>query len=75
MAVAMFVVLLVLWVLGDTPGIGATLAAAVGVSLMFALRITDRQDALDEAAARDTLLWIGLPITLASKVNEYGLVK
>jgi DASS family divalent anion:Na+ symporter len=72
---AIFLGLLVLWVLGDTLGIGATLAAAVGVSLMFLLRIIDWQDALDERAAWDTMIWIGLLIMLASKLNEYGMVK
>jgi divalent anion:Na+ symporter, DASS family len=72
---AIFCGLLVLWVLGDTLGVGATLAAAVGVSLMFLLRIIDWQDALNEKAAWDTLIWIGLLIMLASKLNEYGMVK
>jgi divalent anion:Na+ symporter, DASS family len=72
---AIFIGLLLLWVLGETLGIGATLAAAVGVSLMFLLRIIDWQDALNEKAAWDTLIWIGLLIMLASKLNEYGMVK
>jgi divalent anion:Na+ symporter, DASS family len=72
---AIFLGLLVLWVLGETLGVGATLAAAVGVSLMFLLRIIDWQDALDEKAAWDTMIWIGLLIMLASKLNEYGMVK
>jgi divalent anion:Na+ symporter, DASS family len=75
MMAAIFLGLLVLWVFGDTLGVGATLAAAVGVSLMFALRVIDWQDALNEKAAWDTLIWIGLLIMLASKLNEYGLVK
>jgi DASS family divalent anion:Na+ symporter len=42
---------------------------------MFVLRILDWQDALDEKAAWDTMIWIGLLIMLASKLNEYGMVR
>ncbi len=69
-----FLGLLVLWVFGDTLGIGATLAAALGVSLMFAIRVLTWQDALNEKSAWDTMIWIGLLIMPASKLNEYGTV-
>jgi DASS family divalent anion:Na+ symporter len=71
---AIFAGLLVLWVFGDEFKIGATLAAALGVSLMFITRVLTWQDALDEKAAWDTMIWIGLLIMLASKLNEYGMV-
>jgi divalent anion:Na+ symporter, DASS family len=71
---AIFIGLLVLWVFGDTLGIGATLAAALGVSLMFATRVLTWQDALNEKSAWDTMIWIGLLIMMASKLNEYGMV-
>jgi DASS family divalent anion:Na+ symporter len=69
-----FVGLLVLWVFGDQIKIGATLAAAIGLSLMFLTRVLTWQDALEEKAAWDTMIWIALLIMLASKLNEYGLV-
>jgi DASS family divalent anion:Na+ symporter len=71
---AIFAGLLVLWVFGDQLKIGATLAAAIGLSLMFLTRVLTWQDALDEKAAWDTMIWIALLIMLASKLNEYGLV-
>jgi divalent anion:Na+ symporter, DASS family len=71
---AIFLGLLVLWVFGDQFKISATLAAALGVSLMFMTRVLTWQDALNEKPAWDTMIWIGLLIMLASKVNEYGMV-
>ncbi len=69
-----FVGLLVLWILGEDLDIGASLAAAIGVSLMFVTRVLTWQDALDEKSAWDTMIWIGLLIMLAGKLNEYGMV-
>jgi DASS family divalent anion:Na+ symporter len=69
-----FVGLLVLWVFGDDLDVGATLAAALGLSLMFVTRILTWQDALAEKSAWDTMIWIGLLIMLAAKLNQYGMV-
>lgn len=69
-----FVGLLVLWIFGEDMKISATLAAALGVSLLFITGVLTWQDALDEKAAWDTMIWIGLLIMLASKLNEYGMV-
>ena len=71
---AIFIGLLVIWVFGGQLNISATLAAAIGVSVMFATRVLMWQDALEEKAAWDTMIWIGLLIMLASKLNEYGMV-
>ncbi|EJM65170.1 anion transporter [Pseudomonas sp. GM49] len=69
-----FVGLLVLWIFGEDLKIGATLAAALGVSLLFITGVLTWQDALNEKSAWDTMIWIGLLIMLASKLNEYGMV-
>jgi DASS family divalent anion:Na+ symporter len=70
-----FIGLLVLWIFGEEFDIGASLAAAIGVSLLFLTRVLTWQDALDEKSAWDTMIWIGLLIMLAGKLNEYGMVK
>jgi len=41
---------------------------------MFITRVLTWQDALDEKSAWDTMIWIGLLIVLASKLNEYGMI-
>jgi DASS family divalent anion:Na+ symporter len=69
-----FVGLLVLWIFGEDLAVGATLAAALGVSLLFITGVLTWQDALNEKSAWDTMIWIGLLIMLASKLNEYGMV-
>jgi DASS family divalent anion:Na+ symporter len=71
---AIFVGLLILWIFGEDLDIGASLAAAIGVSLLFITRVLTWQDALNEKSAWDTMIWIGLLIMLASKLNEYGMV-
>ena len=69
-----FLGLLVLWIFGENFEIGASLAAAMGVSLMFVTRVLTWQDALEEKSAWDTMIWIGLLIMLAGKLNQYGMV-
>ena len=71
---AIFLGLLVLWIFGADFGIGATLAAALGVCLLLATGVLTWQDALNEKSAWDTMIWIGLLIMLASKLNEFGMV-
>jgi hypothetical protein len=70
---AIFLGLLVLWVFGEQLKISATLAAAIGVCLMFVTRVLTWDDALNEKSAWDTVIWIGLLIMLAAKLNEYGM--
>ncbi|MGY4829082.1 DASS family sodium-coupled anion symporter [Sphaerotilaceae bacterium SBD11-9] len=69
-----FIGLLVLWVFGEQLDLGASLAAAIGVSLMFVLGVLTWQDALEEKSAWDTMIWIGILIMLAGKLNQYGMV-
>lgn len=71
---AIFAGLLVLWVFGEQLGIGASLAAAIGVSVMLLTRVLTWEDALNEKSAWDTMIWIGLLIMLAAKLNEYGMI-
>lgn len=69
-----FVGLILLWVFGGLIGIGASQAAALGLVVMLIFGILTWDDALKEKAAWDTMIWIGLLIMLAAKLNEYGMV-
>lgn len=71
---AIFIGLIVMWVFGEQIGIGATQAAAIGVSLMLLTGVLTWKDALAEKSAWDTMIWIAILIMLASKLNEYGLI-
>src|SRR5262249_44222808 len=52
--------------------INATEAAAIGVAAMLVTGVLTWKDALAERAAWDTMVWIGILIMLAAKLNEYG---
>jgi DASS family divalent anion:Na+ symporter len=65
----------VLWIFGEQLDIGASLAAAIGVSVLFVTGVLTWDDALNEKSAWDTMIWIALLIMLASKLNSYGMVK
>ena len=69
-----FVGLIAMWVFGDVIDIDATLAAAIGVAVMLVTGVLTWKDALAERAAWDTMVWIGILIMLAAKLNEYGLI-
>jgi divalent anion:Na+ symporter, DASS family len=69
-----FVGLIAMWVFGDVMDIDATQAAAIGVAVMLVTGVLTWKDALAERAAWDTMVWIGILIMLAAKLNEYGLI-
>ena len=73
--ILIFVGLLFLWILGNKLfGIGAGLAATLGVCVMLIFGIITWKDALEEKAAWDIMIWIGLLIMMAGKLNSLGLV-
>src|SRR4030095_9544227 len=59
---------------GDVIDIDATQAAAIGVAVMLVTGVLTWKDALAERAAWDTMVWIGILIMLAAKLNESGLI-
>ena len=69
-----FVLLVSMWIGGAHIGLNATHAAAIGVTAMLLVGIISWQDALEEKTAWDTMIWIGILIMLAGKLNEFGLV-
>src|SRR4030095_190915 len=69
-----FIGLIAMWVFGDVIDIDATQAAAIGVAVMLVTGVLTGKDALAERAAWDTMVWIGILIMLAAKLNEYGLI-
>ena len=71
----LFVGLLLLWIFGEDLDIEASLAAAIGVSLMFVLRVQPGRMPWRKKSAWDTMIWIALLIMLAGKLNQYGMVE
>jgi DASS family divalent anion:Na+ symporter len=67
-----FVLLLVLWVLGSTIGLNATVAAMVGLSLLLLSGVLDWQDVIKETTAWDTFIWYSVLIMMATALNTFG---
>lgn len=70
-----FVLLIVLWVLGDYIGISATLAAFIGLIILISTGILDWKDLMKDGGAWDTLIWFSTLITLGAALNEFGITK
>ena len=65
---------LALWMFGAVLGVSSVAAAFAGVALMLVTGIVTWQQCLAEGAAWDTLVWFGGLISLATYLNEFGLV-
>ncbi len=70
-----FVLLIGLWIFGDAAfGIGATLAAMIGLGVLLLTTVLSWDDVKREHAAWDTLVWFAVLVTMASFLNTYGVI-
>lgn len=70
-----FVLLIALWIFGDNAfGIGATLAAMIGLSVLLLTTVLTWDDVKKEQSAWDTLVWFAVLVTMASFLTEYGVI-
>lgn len=69
-----FVLLLALWVLGDTFNINATAAAFVGVSILLATQVMSWKDMAANSSAWQTLIFFGVLVGMASYLNTLGVI-
>lgn len=70
-----FVLLIGLWTLGDAfLGMSATLAAMIGLSVFLVSKVLTWEDVKNEGSAWDTLVWFAVLVTMASFLNQYGVV-
>jgi DASS family divalent anion:Na+ symporter len=72
---AIFAIVLVLWLSAEWHGVSATAVAWLGLTLMLVTRALDWQDILDERGAWDALIWFGGLIMLAGQLDKAGLPK
>jgi DASS family divalent anion:Na+ symporter len=70
---AIFVLVLLLWVTAGWHGTSATTVAWLGLSLMLVTRVLEWTDILDVQGAWDVLIWFGGLMMLAGQLNEAGL--
>ncbi len=68
-----FILLLGLWVFGSAIGIKATVAAMIGLVILFATGILQWKEALEETSAWDTFIWFSTLVTLACALNTLGV--
>lgn len=70
-----FVLLLLLWILGDQlAGIDSATTALVGLSVLLTANVLTWKDILREEGAWDTLVWFAALVMMASFLNELGLI-
>lgn len=72
--IVVFIVVLGLWIGGDSLGIGATTAALIGLSLLLLLEVLTWSDIKNEQGAWDTLVWFATLFMMASYMNKLGLI-
>lgn len=72
---AIFSVVLVLWLSGEWHGASPTSVAFLGLALLLVTRVLDWQDLLAERGAWDALIWFGGLIMLAGQLDKAGLPK
>ena len=72
---AIFAVVLLLWLSGDWHGVSPTAVAWLGLALLLLTRVLEWQDILDEKGAWDALFWFGGMMMLAGQLDKAGLPK
>jgi DASS family divalent anion:Na+ symporter len=72
---AVFALVLALWLSGEWHGLSATAIAYVGLTLLLLTRVLDWQDLLDEKGAWDALIWFGGLMMLATQLDRAGFPK
>ena len=69
-----FLIVLALWILGDTIKLDATITALVGLSLMLIFGVLGWEDVLGEKGGWDALIWFGGLVSLATGLNKLGVI-
>ncbi len=72
MMLVIFVVLLLLWLLGESFGINATVAALLGLALLVLTGVLQWHDITREENAWDTFIWFSTLIMLATFLSKKG---
>jgi DASS family divalent anion:Na+ symporter len=75
MLIAVFLVILSLWVTSEWNKLDATVVALLGVSVMLVTGVIRWEDVLAEKGAWDALIWFGGLVMMAGQLNTLGLMK
>jgi DASS family divalent anion:Na+ symporter len=66
--------LLVFWILGPTLQLSSTATALGGLAALLITGVLTWQDVCREHRAWNTLVWVGAIVTMATFLNEFGLI-
>ncbi|MEY8752568.1 anion permease [Alkalicoccobacillus gibsonii] len=72
--IAVFIVLLVLWIAGGSFGIDATVAAFIGLVILLVTQVLSWSDIKKEEGAWDTLVWFSVLVMMAEYLNSLGMI-
>jgi DASS family divalent anion:Na+ symporter len=72
---AVFSIVLVLWIAGDWLAISPTTAALVGVALLLLVGVLDWRDIVEERSGWDVFMWFGGLMMLAAQLEKAGFPK
>ena len=68
------ILLLVLWIGGQSWSINATTAAFVGLAVLLLSGVLTWEDMLNEKGAWDTIVWFGALVMMATQLNYLGFI-
>lgn len=71
---SVFVLLITLWVFGNTLQIEALSTAILGVSILLITGVLSFNELLEEKAAWGTFFWFGALLALASFLDKFGVI-
>ena len=71
---ATFVLLLLLWCLGDVLGIDATTAAFTGIAILLITGVLTWKNLADNTSAWSTLVFFGVLVGMAAELNQLGVI-
>ena len=69
-----FAVMLILWAIGDSFGITASLVALLGLCALLLFKILTLDDVLKETEAWHTLLWLSVLVMMAECLSKFGFI-
>lgn len=69
-----FCLLIFLWIFGPYIQMTATIVAFVGLSILLLTGVLEWKDVIQESGAWNTLFWFAALITMASHLNEFGMM-
>lgn len=69
-----FLMMLLLWILGDDYGIKTTTTALIGVCCLLVSQILSWDDMLSEKEAWHTMIWFSILVTMAKYLQTLGVI-